>query len=203
SLLLAETDALDDLGLRLTTLVYRLEPLVQARGEFSLRGGILDCFPPGRRRPLRAEFFGDELESLREFDVEGQGSVGSVAAARILPAAELILTPEAVHSADIPLRELDFGTALPEVRDQWLSDIERVRSGAYFDGIEGFQAYLDPSQPTLLDHLPAETLILAIDGRRSLAQAEQREKELAELVAIEVDRGELPDVLRTGRVPID
>src|SRR5256712_7401213 len=193
-----ETYALDDLLRRLTTLGYRREPLVQARGEFSLRGGILDCFPPGRRRPLRAEFFGDELESLREFEVEGQGSVGGVAGARILPAAELVLTPEAVQAADIPLRELDFSTALPEVRDQWLSDIERVRSGAYFDGIEGFQAYLDPSQPALLDHLPADTLILAVDARRSLAQAEQREKELAELVAVEVDRGGLPQGLRTG-----
>src|SRR2546421_1610501 len=193
-----QTYALDDLLRRLTPLGYRREPLVQARGEFSLRGGILDCFPPGRRRPLRAEFFGDELESLREFEVEGQGSVGSLAAARILPAAELILTPEAVQAADIPLRELDFGTALPEVRDQWLSDIERVRSGAYFDGIEGFQVYLRPSQPTLLDHLPAGTLILAIDARRSLAQAEQREKVLAELVAVEVERGELAKGLRAG-----
>src|SRR3989475_6183946 len=184
----SETYQLDDLLRRLTTLGYRREPLVQARGEFSLRGGILDCFPPGRRRPLRAEFFGDELESLREFDVEGQGSVGNVAGARVLPAAELILTPEVVQAADVTLRELDFSAALPEVRDQWLSDIERVRSGAYFDGIEGFQAYLDPSQPALLDHLPADTLILAVDARRSLAQAEQREKELAELVAVEVDR---------------
>ena len=197
-----ETYALDELVRRLTTLGYRREPLVQARGEFSLRGGILDCFPPGRRRPLRAEFFGDELESLREFDVEGQGSVGSVAEARILPAAELILTAEAVLAADVPLRELDFSTALPEVRDQWLSDIERVRSGGYFDGIEGFQAYLDPAQPTLLDHLPADTVILTIDGQRSLAQAEQREQELAELVAVEVDRGELPQGLRSGLVSI-
>jgi len=198
----SETYELDDLLRRLTTLGYRREPLVQARGEFSLRGGILDCFPPGRRRPLRAEFFGDELESLREFDVEGQGSVGNVIGARVLPAAELILTPGAVQAADVPLRELDFSAALPEVRDQWLSDIERVRSGAYFDGIEGFQAYLDPSQPTLLDHLPADTLILAIDAGRSLAQAEQREKELAELVAVEVDRGELPKGLRTGLVSV-
>ncbi|TME21400.1 MAG: transcription-repair coupling factor, partial [Chloroflexi bacterium] len=197
-----ETYALDDLARRLTTLGYRREPLVQARGEFSIRGGILDCFPPGRRHPLRAEFFGDELESMREFDVEGQGSVGTVAEARILPAAELILTAEAVLAADVPLRELDFSTALPEVRDQWLSDIERVRSGAYFDGIEGFQAYLDPAQPTLLDHLPADTMILTIDGQRSLAQAEQREQELAELVAVEVDRGELPKGLRTGLVSI-
>src|SRR2546428_10502778 len=134
-----QTYALDDLLRRLTTLGYRREPLVQARGEFSLRGGILDCFPPSRRYPLRAEFFGDELESLREFDVESQGSVGTVAAARVLPAAELIITPETVTAAERLLQGLDFSRSLPEVRDQWLLDIERGRSHAYFDGIEGFQ----------------------------------------------------------------
>jgi len=197
-----ETYSLDDLMRRLTTLGYRREPLVQGRGEFSLRGGILDCFPPDRRRPIRAELFGDELESLREFDVESQGSVGSIASARILPAAEVVLTPEAVAAAERPLHELDFSRALPEVADQWLADLERVRSGAYFDGIEGFQAYLDPSQPTLLRHLPSDAVILSIDGRRSLAQAEQREQELQELVAVEIDRGELPQGLRSGLVAI-
>jgi len=197
-----QTHAVDDLVRRLTTLGYRREALVQGRGEFSVRGGILDCFPPDRRRPLRSEFFGDELESLREFEVESQGSVGDVAAARILPAAEIMLTAEAVAGADGRLREIDFGRTLPEVRDQWLSDIERVRSGAYFDGIEGFQAYLDPAQPTLFDHLPQDALILSLDGRRSVTQAEQREQELQELVAVEIERGELPQGLRPGLVSI-
>ncbi len=192
----------DDLLQKLTTLGYRREPLVQARGEFSLRGGILDCFPSDRRRPLRAEFFGDDLESLREFDVESQGSTGTVPMVRILPAAEVILTPAALTAADEGLRELDFRRCLPEVRDEWLADVERVRSGAYFDGIEGFQSYLDPGQPTLLDHLPADALIVAIDRHRNLAQAEQREKELADLVSVEVERGELPANLRTGLLSI-
>ena len=197
-----ESYSLDDLAHRLVTLGYRREPLVQSRGEFSVRGGILDCFPPGRARPVRAEFFGDELESLREFDVEGQGSVASVEETRVLPAAEFIITPEAVTAAESALRELDFTASLPEVRDQWLADIERIRSGAYFDGIEGFQAYLDPAQPTLLDHLPGESLLLTVDGERSLSQAEQRERELAELVAVEVERGELPKLLRPGLVSV-
>jgi transcription-repair coupling factor (superfamily II helicase) len=203
TLKLGQTYAVDDLVRRLTTLGYRREPLVQGRGEFSLRGGILDCFPPDRRRPIRSEFFGDELESLREFEVESQGSVGDIAAARILPAAEVILTAEAVGGADGPLREIDFSRTLPEVRDQWLADIERVRSGAYFDGIEGFQAYLDPLQPTLLSHLPPDAVILSLDGRRSLTQAEQREQELQELVAVEIERGELPQGLRPGLVAIN
>src|SRR5207247_2292075 len=129
-----------------------------------------------------------------------QGSVGEIAGARILPAAEIILTAEAVAGADGPLREIDFSRTLPEVRDQWLTDTERVRSGAYFDGIEGFQAYLDPAQPTLLDHLPQDALILSLDGRRSLTQAEQREQELQELMAVEIERGELPQGLRPGLV---
>jgi len=197
-----ETYSVDDLLHRLITLGYRREPLVQARGEFSLRGGILDIFPPDRRRPLRAEFFGDELESLREFEVESQGSVGSIATARILPAVELVLTGESIAAADAALRQLDFNNTLPEVRDQWLGDIERVRSGAYFDGIEGFQAYLDPAQPTLLHHLPPDALIVSMDGKRSLALAEQREQELQELVGVEIDRGELPQGLRSGLVAI-
>jgi transcription-repair coupling factor (superfamily II helicase) len=197
-----DTYSLDDLLHRLTTLGYRREPLVQAHGESSLRGGILDIFPPDRRRPIRAEFFGDELESLREFEVESQGSVGGIAAARVLPAAELVLTHESIVTADAALRQLDFTNTLPEVRDQWLADIERVRSRAYFDGIEGFQAYLDPSQPTLLTHLPPEALIVSMDGRRSLALAGQREQELRELVEVEIGRGELPKGLRSGLVAI-
>ena len=193
---------IDDLLHRLSTLGYRREPLVQARGEFSLRGGILDIFPPDRRRPVRAEFFGDELESLREFEVEGQGSVGSLPMVRLLPAAEVLLTPEALRSAAESLEELDFGKSLTEVRDVWQADIERLRSGAYFDGIEGFQSYLEPAQPTLLDHLQADTLLVSFEARRNYAQAIQREEELKELVRVEVDRGELPAGLRTGLVPV-
>jgi len=198
-----QTYAMDDLMHRLTTLGYRREPLVQGRGEFSLRGGILDCFPPGRRHPVRAEFFGDELESLREFELETQGSVGSVEEARVLPAAELVLTPESVASAEQLLARLDFSRCLPEVRDQWLADVERVRNGAYFDGIEGFQAYLDPGQPTLIDHLPQQAVVVSLDARRSLTQAHQREQELAELVSTEIERGELPQGLQRGLLTID
>ncbi|HEY0492389.1 MAG TPA: CarD family transcriptional regulator, partial [Candidatus Dormibacteraeota bacterium] len=193
---------LEDLLHRLAMLGYRREPLVQARGEFSLRGGILDIFPPDRRRPVRAEFFGDEAESLREFEVETQGSVYNLPALRLLPAAEVLLTPEALAMAEKNLGELDFSKCLAEVRDDWQGDIERLRTGAYFDGIEGFQSYLEPAQPTLLDHLPAQALLLSFDARRNLAQAKQREEELKELVRVEVDRGELPGSLRTGLVPV-
>ena len=193
---------LDELLRRLVTLGFRREPLVQQRGEFSLRGGILDVFPAVVRHPVRAEFDGDDLDSLREFDIDTQGSIGSIPGIRILPAAELILTPEAIERASARLRQLDFRETLAEVAAQWQGDMERVRAGAYFDGIEGFQAYLEPSCPTLLDHLPDDAIVVTVDGVRTIAQAEEREKELAELVDTEVERGELPRHLETGLVSI-
>src|SRR5256885_6380776 len=116
----------DDLVRRLTTLGYRREALVQGRGEFSQRGGILDCFPPDRRRPLRSEFFGDELESLREFEVESQGSVGDIASARILPAAGIMLTPEAVAGGGGPPRGSHLSCRPPEGRQQGATGLAAV-----------------------------------------------------------------------------
>ncbi len=202
SLRQGERYSLEDLTLRLVTMGYRREPAVEARGEFSVRGGILDCFPASGRRPVRAEFFGAELESLREFDVESQGSIGSVREARVLPATEVILDPTSVEAAVQGLAELDFSDAIPEVRDDWLSTIERVRAGAYFDGVEGLQAYLAPERPTLLDHLAPQGLIVTLDAPRTMPQAEQRERELRELVELEVERGELPRNLRDGLLEV-
>src|SRR2546428_13602067 len=108
----------------------------------------------------------------------------------------MTLTHEAVAGADGPLREICFSRTLPDVRDQWLTDIERVRSGAYFDGIEGFQAYLDPSPPTLFGHLPEDALMLSLDGRRSFTQADHARQELQALVAVEIERGALRQDLR-------
>jgi transcription-repair coupling factor (superfamily II helicase) len=193
---------MEDLLARLVVLGYRREPIVQARGEFSLRGGILDLYPPRNRRPVRAEFFGDELDSLREFEVESQVSVGAIEGITILPAAEVLITPEASAQADQGLAGLDLSQALPEVRDDWQHDIERVRSGAYFDGIEGFQAYLEPGCPTVLDYLSAGALVVVMDGERNFAQAEQRERELSDLFQTEVERGELPRGLHSGLVPL-
>ncbi len=58
---------------------YMREDPVGAVGEFSMRGGILDVWPPGREAPVRIEFFGDTVDSIREFDPENQLSTGNSA----------------------------------------------------------------------------------------------------------------------------
>ncbi len=70
---------------------YQAADLVEYKGEFSIRGGILDIFPSSSSNPVRIEFYGDRIESVREFDVATQRSVLSLDSVRILPVREVVL----------------------------------------------------------------------------------------------------------------
>ncbi len=79
---------LDTIEAHLNSIGYERREPVEMVGEYSIRGGILDIFPAENARPLRIEFFGDEIESIRRFEVETQRSVMRVAEARVLPLTE-------------------------------------------------------------------------------------------------------------------
>src|SRR5690349_15471652 len=69
---------------------------VAGRGEFARRGGIVDVFPPSLELPIRIEFFGDEIDSLRAFDPTDQRATGKVERAVVLPASEFLLPTDGV-----------------------------------------------------------------------------------------------------------
>jgi transcription-repair coupling factor (superfamily II helicase) len=79
---------LEDLVQHLDSIGYERREPVEMVGEYSVRGGIFDVFPAEASRPVRVEFFGDEIESIRQFDVESQRSVLKVSSATLLPLAE-------------------------------------------------------------------------------------------------------------------
>jgi transcription-repair coupling factor (superfamily II helicase) len=81
---------LDDLTERLVDMGYDRNYMVERRGEFAIRGGILDIFPPGADRPVRAEFWGDEISSLRRFALATQRSLEEIDAVLVSPARELV-----------------------------------------------------------------------------------------------------------------
>lgn len=83
-----EEIGLDSLTAHLTAAGYERQEPVELAGTFSVRGGIIDIFPPESPRPLRIEFFGDEIESIREFDPATQRSVAPVSTATLLPLIE-------------------------------------------------------------------------------------------------------------------
>ena len=88
TLRVGDEQAIDALLLKLIELGYERELMVERRGQMSLRGGIFDIFPIASELPLRIEFFGDEIESIRRFEPETQRSVGRADRVRILPRSE-------------------------------------------------------------------------------------------------------------------
>ena len=91
---LSEEDRMEPMALieKLTQAGYERVQLVEARGQCALRGGILDVYPIGEPNALRIEFFDDEIDSIRSFDVMTQRSISRRSSARIYPAKELLLT---------------------------------------------------------------------------------------------------------------
>jgi transcription-repair coupling factor (superfamily II helicase) len=178
---------------RLIELGYSREPLVEEPGQFSLRGGILDVFPSAEDEPVRAEWAGDVVETLRLFDPENQRSVMPVREATIRTGRELLAGAERGAAAVERLRQsVSLASLRGDVLSEWEDDLTRLAAGAAFAGIEFYAAYLEPSRPSLLDHLPATAMVLDFEPARQRVDARTLLDETAMLAAAEAGGGELP-----------
>jgi len=137
---------------------------VEEPGQFSHRGGIVDLFPPTLPRPIRIEFFGDEIESLRTFDQETQRSLNPVASFIIAPAREALPLrgPEAARE----LEQLNSAMLHRDAEERWKRDLEELRHGRSFDDIAFYLPYLHPTA-TVLDYLAPGGLLI-LDNPESL-----------------------------------
>jgi transcription-repair coupling factor (superfamily II helicase) len=145
----------DRLAERLAGLGYVREDLVQHRGEFAVRGFIVDVFPGAATRPVRLEFAGDEIERLRAFSPATQISTGSVDRVEILPIRELV--------PDEGVRER-ARQALPRHRGHLRETLDRLAEGQFFEGME--QAI-----PLVFDELPVPADLLGDRGWVVVSQA--------------------------------
>ncbi len=109
---------LDSIEAHLQSIGYTRRDPVEMLGEYSVRGGILDVFGAETARPLRVEFFGDEIESIRRFEVESQRSVMKISEAQILPLAEQPRTGDFLLAPG-----WEFAAALTEPRPQSILDL--------------------------------------------------------------------------------
>ncbi|HEY8819158.1 MAG TPA: hypothetical protein VIM25_10125, partial [Candidatus Limnocylindrales bacterium] len=172
---------------------------VAGRGESARRGGIVDIFPPSMPLPIRIEFFGDEIDSLRSFDPTDQRTVGTIESAVLLPASEFLLPAGGAGA----IRDR-LGRAAARLPERLAADLARFdsepletprgagssRAMAVGDAAEVWAAQLAPA--TGLDHIGPSTL-LVLDEPGDIAEAaeflwRQADERRAELVAA----GELP-----------
>jgi transcription-repair coupling factor (superfamily II helicase) len=130
----------------LTTNGYARSGTVAEAGEFALRGGIIDVFPPGAATPLRIDFFGDEIEAIREFDPLTQRSAGRLERFVLRPVSELRLDAEAIARFRSGYRER-FGAVVDDPL------YEAVSTGRLYPGLEHWLPLFLPGMETLLDYM--------------------------------------------------
>jgi transcription-repair coupling factor (superfamily II helicase) len=188
----------DDVLRRLVGLGYRRVTAVTSPGEMAVRGGIVDVFGLDRGRPWRAEWFGDEVDEIRAFDVDTQTSVARLERVRLLPARELDLGPGAVRRALAEVAGLAIDGCRPEVREQWRADLAQLEMEVYDDGVDLFAPYLNGGAG-LWDHLGERPLVLVAGGAERARRAALRHlEEIEGLRDQEQARGELPAGARSG-----
>jgi transcription-repair coupling factor (superfamily II helicase) len=162
--------ALDDLAHQLADLGYARTDRVEARGEFAVRGGIVDIFPAQTDEPVRLDFYGDTIEDIRVISVATQRSEHVVDELVAYPAREVR-----------PGTELLDRAAKLVATEQWAASTwDRIAEGQLFPGIESWLPWL--TEPvSLIDVAPPEIRLVVIDPARALDRARELIKEESEL----------------------
>nr|WP_274638004.1 transcription-repair coupling factor [Microbacterium bovistercoris] len=156
------THELAEVSALLVERAYHRVDMVSRRGEFAVRGGILDVFPPTADHPYRIEFFGDEVDQIRAFSVADQRSLpGEVRDVRLLPSRELLLTDTVRERA----------RALADHSPGLRGMLEKLSEGIPAEGMESLTPALVDQLVTLVDYLPAATAVALLDPERSVTRA--------------------------------
>ncbi len=170
----------DELLGKLVKMGYVGVPLVEDRGTFAVRGGILDIFPPNMTAPVRIEFFGDTAETIRSFDPLTQRSLHPINELVLLPSREVLLTDEVLSNIAPALKSCCDDLEIPANRRREV--LEDLNNAVYFRGVEHLQPLLHPGLETIFDYAPGACLAL-VDPEAIHGAVERLELELAEAEA--------------------
>jgi transcription-repair coupling factor (superfamily II helicase) len=153
--------ALDQVVADLAGAAYSRVDLVERRGEFAVRGGIIDVFPPTEDHPLRIEFFGDEVDEIRRFAVADQRTLEEITHVWAPPCRELLLTDEVRARAAQLVQE---HPSLAEI-------FTKLSEGHAVEGMESLTPVLTDEMESFVNLLPQRSAVLLMDPERIRARA--------------------------------
>lgn len=180
---------------------YQRVDLVEAKGEFSLRGGILDIYPPIYSEPYRIEFFGDEIDSIRSFNTESQRSIEKVKTLEIFPAKELILSPEIIEKGYSNI-EKDLNNVIKFGKDKIRNEgtekiygiikshLQSLRENWSFETIDSFLPYFYEKTSSFLDYMD-DAYIIMDDPKRCLGKLDSVYFEFEDNLKSFLQRGDI------------
>mgnify|MGYP005837751065 CR=1 FL=1 len=195
----------DELASYLVRAGYQPVEMVEIPGKFSRRGGIIDFFPPTSDAPVRVEFFGDAVDSLRYYEPATQRSRGKISRVHVGPATEVICPLKEFKAAAARLERdyNDFAGRLtsPQARarlETWVTEtLTLLRVESTIPNPEALLPYFYEKTAQLLDYLPPKGVVILVEPRRGMALAGKAETETLKLVSELQEAGAL--LPRQGR----
>lgn len=163
---------LKSMALKLVEMGYKKVRFIEGKGQFSIRGGILDIFSPSESNPCRIELFDIEIDSLRIFDSKTQRSVENINNYRIIPCCEVVLTDDEINESvkrfteDIDQRiefirgKEDTRTIEENLIKLKFDCVEALENRNYIDNIEFYRPYLPVEQKNLGDYLREDAIVI-------------------------------------------
>ena len=178
----------DALKLKLSELGYENSGLVEAPGQFGIRGGIIDIFPLTEELPVRIELWGDEVDSIRSFDTETQRSVEKLDEVQVYPATEMIFSRNKIGEAVRRMKEEYKKQEEAFKKRKRLAEKERLRkmtvrteeellSFGTAEGSEALLSYFYEKTVSFLEYLPENTLFFIDEPHRVLEKGKTYEEE--------------------------
>ena len=205
---MGEAHDLNELTDTLAAAGYTRCEQVEGVGQFALRGGILDFFSPAHLKPVRVEFFGDEIDAMGLFDPDTQRRIENISEAEILPAAEVL--PQFASGGYGGLLELLDGL-ISRVRKRKGSDKlfatleedrEKLAQGISFPAMDRYLELIYPQMATAADYFPEDAVVVLSESPRVAERGQNYLWQLSEDTKTLMERGELAgELARLARTP--
>ena len=170
---------------------------VEGVGQFALRGGILDFFSPAHPKPVRVEFFGDEIDAMGLFDPDTQRRIENLGAAEILPAAEVLpqFTPGGygglLDGLDRLISQAKRRKGSETLVQKQEEDRERLSASTAFPAMDRYIALIYPVMATAADYFPEDAVVVLSESPRVAERGKSYLWQLGEDAKALMERGEL------------
>ncbi len=186
---------------RLVRLGYERNYQVERAGQFAVRGGILDIFPLTEENPYRLELWGDEIDSMRSFDVESQRSIENLEQVRVFPASETILSPERLANGLKALEQEKTQLCETFRKDMKTEEAHRIKTAVetlkeeitelgQSAGIDSYLTYFAEDTVSFLDYFDNKSTIVFLDEPARLAEKGRVvEQEFSESMQHRLEKG--------------
>lgn len=189
---------MQELVSRILTAGYERVDIVDAKGQFAVRGGILDFFPYPEQLAVRVELFGDTIDSIRRFDVSTQRTVEMINEIMVSPVKEHIINiediPDIVKGIENELLNYsknikDEHERAAKLKQTVYSDIEKIKENKHLENIDRYFEYFNREWCTLLDYCGPETMIILDEPQKACIKGEAVYNEFCEIFKTMFEKG--------------